>query len=201
MITQFVDSNNQVLEYSISLTNNLKKSPEEHTLFNSNNTNIYLHGLQIDIGHTGYFHVTSGGGDKIEFAVTIPLDQAPGIQWYHSVIPGFEALHVMGGLHGAFVVETLAEYLPVELAEMSRNMLVFSHVKLEDDLPIDTTSTSNYSLSWSLTRLAQASGSAIDISPQYYPVYLEQAVAPPVDYFNTSIANFTDIEGTPQSPP
>jgi hypothetical protein len=45
-----------------------------------------------------------------------------GIHWYHSLSPGMESLHVMGGLFGAIVVDPLvpADTLPAAMMAMRR---------------------------------------------------------------------------------
>jgi hypothetical protein len=62
-------------------------------------------------------------GDTVHIAFDVPLDQAPGVHWYHSLSPGVESLHVMGGLFGAILVDPLVptETLPPALLAMKRS--------------------------------------------------------------------------------
>src|SRR5271170_7040361 len=71
-------------------------------------TNLHFHGLTVPaVCHQDEVLRTSisPGGGPFEYRFRIPLDQPPGLYWYHPHIHGFSARQVLGGASGALVVE------------------------------------------------------------------------------------------------
>jgi len=71
-------------------------------------TNIHFHGLEIaPTCHQDDTLMTSiqPSDPPFEYKFTIPLDQPPGLYWYHPHIHGFTRAHALGGASGALIVE------------------------------------------------------------------------------------------------
>ncbi len=74
----------------------------------SASTNVHFHGLDVppvchqdDVLNT----IIEPGGRPFEYRFRIPLDQAPGLYWYHPHVHGFTKNQVLGGASGALIVE------------------------------------------------------------------------------------------------
>ena len=171
-----------------------------------NRTNIFIQGLQLDPALNNPYRYTSGDGDSLVYEYTIPMDAPPGVNWYHSRVHGVAALHVLGGLHGAFIVDPVpttavvvnntlsyTSSLPQGLDAIVRRVVVFSHVMLEPvrkTIPgvqnggyalIDEAGKEGFSnSSLSFTYLSRAYGSQIPVLPMY----------------NASLFNNTALNGT-----
>lgn len=118
--------------------------PLEGQVTYPNRTNFFIQGLNLDPSINNPYRYTSGGGDSLVYEYTIPDDAPPGVNWYHSRVHGVSALHVLGGLVGAFIVDpvgvtgtlhngTLVQTtpLPKALDAIVRRVVVFSHTMLE----------------------------------------------------------------------
>ena len=71
-------------------------------------TNIHFHGLEIaPICHQDDTLMTSiqPSDPPFEYKFKIPVDQPPGLYWYHPHIHGFTRAHALGGASGALIVE------------------------------------------------------------------------------------------------
>src|SRR5215472_10713354 len=71
-------------------------------------TNLHFHGLSLppvchqdEVIHT----LIQPGGEAFEYRITIPMDQPPGLYWYHPHPHGFSEAQVQGGASGALIVE------------------------------------------------------------------------------------------------
>ncbi|HTQ97958.1 MAG TPA: multicopper oxidase family protein [Candidatus Acidoferrum sp.] len=112
----------------LDLKNNLVESAGEaahahnHGMQNSNgdpclsgkmtavSTNLHFHGLVIPpTCHQDEVLKTSisPGDTPFEYRIRIPVDQAPGLYWYHPHIHGFSRQQVLGGASGAIIIEGL----------------------------------------------------------------------------------------------
>jgi FtsP/CotA-like multicopper oxidase with cupredoxin domain len=77
-------------------------------------TNLHFHGMSIppvchqdDVIHTA---VSPGG--EFDYRVTIPVDEPPGLYWYHPHPHGFSERQVQGGASGAIIVEGIQKVVP-----------------------------------------------------------------------------------------
>jgi FtsP/CotA-like multicopper oxidase with cupredoxin domain len=78
-------------------------------------TNLHFHGLTVPpVCHQDEVLKTSiaPGGSPFEYRFRIPLDEPPGLYWYHPHIHGFSARQVSGGASGALIVEGLERAIP-----------------------------------------------------------------------------------------
>jgi FtsP/CotA-like multicopper oxidase with cupredoxin domain len=77
-------------------------------LMTSVSTNLHFHGLTIPpVCHQDDVLNTSvqPGDAPFEYRFHIPVDEAPGLYWYHPHIHGFTKEQVLGGASGAIIVE------------------------------------------------------------------------------------------------
>ena len=78
-------------------------------------TNIHFHGLEIaPICHQDDTLMTSiqPSDPPFEYKFKIPVDQPPGLYWYHPHIHGFTRAHPLGGASGALIVEGVENMNP-----------------------------------------------------------------------------------------
>jgi FtsP/CotA-like multicopper oxidase with cupredoxin domain len=71
-------------------------------------TNLHFHGLSIPpICHQDEVLKTSiqPNSKPFEYRIRIPVDQPPGLYWYHPHVHGFSKVQVLGGASGAIIVE------------------------------------------------------------------------------------------------
>jgi FtsP/CotA-like multicopper oxidase with cupredoxin domain len=71
-------------------------------------TNLHFHGLSVPpICHQDDVIRTSiePGDPPFEYHVRIPLNQPPGLYWYHPHLHGFSKAQVLGGASGALIIE------------------------------------------------------------------------------------------------
>ena len=71
-------------------------------------TNLHFHGLTVppichqdDVLHTSIRPMDA----PFEYRVRIPVDQPPGLYWYHPHLHGFTRAQVVGGASGALIIE------------------------------------------------------------------------------------------------
>jgi FtsP/CotA-like multicopper oxidase with cupredoxin domain len=89
-------------------------------------TNLHFHGLTVPaVCHQDEVLKTSiaPGTAAFEYRFRIPLDEPPGLYWYHPHIHGFSARQVSGGASGALIVEGLERAIP-EVAGLPERVLV-----------------------------------------------------------------------------
>ncbi len=89
-------------------------------------TNLHFHGTTLPaVCHQDEVLKTSlqPGEPAFEYKFHIPLNQPPGLYWYHPHIHGFSKLQVTGGASGALVVEGLERAYP-EVAGLPERVLI-----------------------------------------------------------------------------
>ena len=89
-------------------------------------TNLHFHGLILSPAcHVDEVLKTSlqPSDPPFEYRFQVPLDQPPGLYWYHPHIHGFSKTQVVGGASGALVIEGLERANP-KLAGLNERVLV-----------------------------------------------------------------------------
>jgi FtsP/CotA-like multicopper oxidase with cupredoxin domain len=89
-------------------------------------TNLHFHGLAIPpVCHQDEVLKTAinPSDAPFEYRVRIPVDQPPGVYWYHPHIHGFTNTEVLGGASGAIVVEGIERANP-EVAGLPERVIV-----------------------------------------------------------------------------
>ena len=95
-------------------------------------TNLHFHGLSIPptCHQDDVLHTFIQPGDKpYEYRVRIPIDQPPGLYWYHPHIHGMTSPQVLGGASGALIVQGIEQTEPV-LAGVSERVFVIRDQEL-----------------------------------------------------------------------
>jgi FtsP/CotA-like multicopper oxidase with cupredoxin domain len=89
-------------------------------------TNLHFHGLEIaPVCHQDETLYTSvePGGPAFEYHIKIPLDESPGLYWYHPHPHGRTEPQVLGGASGALIVEGIDQRSP-RVAGLPERVLV-----------------------------------------------------------------------------
>jgi FtsP/CotA-like multicopper oxidase with cupredoxin domain len=96
-----------------------------------NTSNIHTHGLHIDpTVDTVLLKVHPGESHTYHYV--IPDNHSSGLLWYHTHSHGSSAFGVMGGQHGALIVDPLPsnpENLPTSYLAATKTLMVLSHVQ------------------------------------------------------------------------
>jgi len=107
-------------------------------------TNLHFHGLTLapvchedDVLHT----MIEAGSAAFEYRFRIPVDEAPGLYWYHPHIHGATNVQVLGGASGAIIVEGI-ERANAEVAGLPERLLIIRDQELlnPDAAPVQTDS-------------------------------------------------------------
>lgn len=95
-------------------------------LMTSTSTNLHFHGLTIppvchqdDVIHTSI----QPADPPFQFRFRIPVNEPPGLYWYHPHIHGFSKVQVLGGASGALIVEGI-ERAVKEVAGLPERTLI-----------------------------------------------------------------------------
>ena len=89
-------------------------------------TNLHFHGLTVPpVCHQDDVLKTSiqPGDPPFEYRFRIPLNEPPGLYWYHPHIHGFSNVEVLGGASGALIVEGIERANPA-IAGLHERVLV-----------------------------------------------------------------------------
>ena len=89
-------------------------------------TNLHFHGLTLPpLCHQDEVLKTSvqPGDAPFEYRFRVPLDEPPGLYWYHPHVHGFSKAQVLGGASGALIIEGL-ESANHAVAGMAERVLV-----------------------------------------------------------------------------
>jgi FtsP/CotA-like multicopper oxidase with cupredoxin domain len=101
-------------------------------------TNLHFHGLTVPpVCHQDDVLKTSiqPGEPGFEYKFRIPVDEAPGLYWYHPHIHGFSKAQVIGGASGAIVIEGLERALPQVAGIPERTLIIRDQDLLHPDAP------------------------------------------------------------------
>jgi FtsP/CotA-like multicopper oxidase with cupredoxin domain len=95
-------------------------------LMTATSTNLHFHGFTVpplchqdDVLNTSIQPTDA----PFEYRFQVPLNQPPGLYWYHPHIHGFSSKQVLGGASGALIVEGIERAVP-ELAGLPERVLV-----------------------------------------------------------------------------
>jgi len=77
-------------------------------------TNLHFHGMTIPptCHQDDVIHTAVQSGQSFDYRVTIPVDEPPGLYWYHPHPHGFSERQIQGGASGALIVEGLETRFP-----------------------------------------------------------------------------------------
>ena len=103
-----------------------RSDPCHSDIMTATSANLHFHGLTVPaLCHQDDVLNTSmqPGDPPFEYRFTVPLNQPPGLYWYHPHIHGFSSQQVGGGASGALIVEGIESAVP-ELAGLAERVLV-----------------------------------------------------------------------------
>jgi len=95
-------------------------------LMSATSTNLHFHGLTVPAKcHQDDVLKTSiePSDGAFEYRFRIPIDEPPGLYWYHPHMHGFSSKQVMGGASGAMIIEGLERASPI-VAGLPERVLV-----------------------------------------------------------------------------
>jgi suppressor of ftsI len=102
----------------------------------TNMTNLHFHGLHVspNAPQDDVITMMAAPGQSIQYAVQIPLDQAPGMYWYHPHPHGESYQQTLDGMSGAIVIEGIERYVP-QLRGLRERVLVLRDEVIPADEP------------------------------------------------------------------
>jgi suppressor of ftsI len=125
---------------SIRLTyvNAMSTHSQEHCVDGRcmNMTNLHFHGLHVspDAPQDDVITMMAMPGQSLHYTVDVPLDQAPGLYWYHTHPHGESYQQDLDGMSGAIVIEGMERYVP-EIRGMRERVLVLRDRLIEESDP------------------------------------------------------------------
>lgn len=98
----------------------------------TNMTNLHFHGLGVSpkAPQDDVMGMMAMPGETLHYAVKIPLDQPPGLYWYHTHPHGESEQQVLDGMSGAIIVEGIENYVS-ELQGLPERVLIVRGRSLE----------------------------------------------------------------------
>lgn len=103
-------------------------------------TNLHFHGTNTPptCHQDEVIKTLINAGESFEYDLHFPLDEPPGLYWYHPHIHGISEAAVQGGASGAIIVEGIQNVMP-EVARLPQRVLIFRDnlVPENPDTPTD----------------------------------------------------------------
>ena len=121
----------------LDVTNDLPRG-RGHAAFRKGELNVHFHGLGVSPMPPAddVLRTLAMPGGSLHYVVPIPLNQEPGLYWYHPHVHGETNLQVgEAGMSGAIVVEGLEHHLP-GLAKMTERLIVVRDTGIGSAPPI-----------------------------------------------------------------
>lgn len=99
-----------------------------------NMTNLHFHGLGVSpkAPQDDVLDMIAMPEQTINYSVHIPLDQQPGLYWYHTHPHGESERQVLDGMSGAIIVEGMERYAP-EVRRLEERVIVVRGRSIEHD--------------------------------------------------------------------
>jgi FtsP/CotA-like multicopper oxidase with cupredoxin domain len=101
-----------------------------------NMTNLHFHGLHVspDAPQDDVISMMALPGQTLHYIVNVPIDQPPGLYWYHTHPHGESYQQDLDGMSGAIVIDGIERYVP-ELQNMRERILVLRDRVIDKDDP------------------------------------------------------------------
>ena len=108
-------------------------------------SNLHFHGLHVspDAPQDDAISMMAMPGQSLQYRVEIPLDQPPGLYWYHTHPHGESYRQLLDGMSGAIVIDGIERYVP-RLRRMRERILVLRDAELQPNDPASARSPSAY---------------------------------------------------------
>ncbi len=99
-----------------------------------NMSNLHFHGLHVSprFPQDDALTMMAMPGETLNYTVSIPLNQPPGLYWYHPHPHGESHRQVLDGMSGAIIVEGIDRYVP-EVRRLRERVLVIRGQDIEHD--------------------------------------------------------------------
>jgi FtsP/CotA-like multicopper oxidase with cupredoxin domain len=99
-------------------------------------TNLHFHGLHVspNAPQDDVITMMAMPGQSLRYVVNIPLDQPPGLYWYHTHPHGESYQQDLDGMSGAIVIDGMDRYVP-EIRTMRERILVLRDHVVEGNDP------------------------------------------------------------------
>jgi suppressor of ftsI len=122
----------------LTYTNAMSTHSQEHCVDGPcmNMTNLHFHGLHVspDAPQDDVITMMAMPGQLLHYTVKIPLDQPPGLYWYHTHPHGESYQQDLDGMSGAIVIDGMERYVP-EVQHLRERILVLRDRVLEENDP------------------------------------------------------------------
>ena len=100
----------------LTYTNAMSTHSQEHCVDGPcmNMTNLHFHGLHVspNAPQDDVITMMAMPGQVLHYTVNIPLDQPPGLYWYHTHPHGESYQQDLDGMSGAIVIDGMERYVP-----------------------------------------------------------------------------------------
>jgi suppressor of ftsI len=120
----------------ISYANELAAKSKEQCAMGPcmNMTNLHFHGLTVSPkpGQDDVLDMIARPGESLHYSLDIPVDQVPGLFWYHTHPHGESMRQDLDGMSGAIVVEGIDRYVP-QLRGLRERVLVLRERAVNSD--------------------------------------------------------------------
>jgi len=122
----------------LTFSNEMSTHSQEHCIDGPcmNMTNLHFHGLHVspDAPQDDVITMMTMPGQLLHYTVNIPLDQPPGLYWYHTHPHGESYQQDLDGMSGAIVIDGMERYVP-EVQHMRERILVLRDRLVEKNDP------------------------------------------------------------------
>jgi FtsP/CotA-like multicopper oxidase with cupredoxin domain len=100
-----------------------------------NMTNLHFHGLHVspNAPQDDVLTMMAMPGESLQYVVDIPLDQPPGLYWYHTHPHGESYQQSLDGMSGAIVIDGIERYVPEVRMLRERILILRDRVVGKDD--------------------------------------------------------------------
>ena len=101
-----------------------------------NMTNLHFHGLHVspNAPQDDVLTMMAMPGESLQYVVNIPLDQPPGLYWYHTHPHGESYQQDLDGMSGAIVIDGMERYIP-EVRQLRERILILRDRVVDKDDP------------------------------------------------------------------
>jgi FtsP/CotA-like multicopper oxidase with cupredoxin domain len=98
-----------------------------------NMTNLHFHGLHVspDAPQDDVLSMMAMPGQSLHYVVDIPLDQPPGLYWYHTHPHGESYQQDLDGMSGAIVIDGIDRYVP-DVRSMKERIMILRDAELHE---------------------------------------------------------------------
>jgi len=122
----------------LTYSNEMSAHSQEHCIDGPcmNMTNLHFHGLHVspNAPQDDVLTMMAMPGQSLHYVVNIPLDQPPGLYWYHTHPHGESYQQSLDGMSGAIVIDGMDRYVP-EIRHMRERILILRDRIIEKNDP------------------------------------------------------------------